>query len=59
MQKLIYAARPELEGAIYITYCPERVLPGNVMHELVENDRVIGGVDEALLKKRSHFIESM
>jgi UDP-N-acetyl-D-mannosaminuronic acid dehydrogenase len=29
---------------IYIAHCPERVLPGNVMHELVANDRVIGGV---------------
>ena len=29
------------------------------MHELVENDRVIGGVDEVLLKKQYHFIESM
>ena len=48
-----------LEGAIHIAYCPERVLPGNVMHELVENDRVIGGVDEALLKKQSHFTVSM
>ena len=55
MQKLIYAARPELEGAIYITYCPERVLPGNVMHELVENDRVIGGVDEASTQKAITF----
>ena len=36
MQKLIFASRPELEGAIHIAYCPERVLPGNVMHELVE-----------------------
>ncbi|MDC1027301.1 UDP-N-acetyl-D-mannosamine dehydrogenase [Candidatus Thioglobus sp.] len=29
---------------ISIAYCPERVLPGNVLTELVENDRVIGGV---------------
>ena len=27
------------------------------MHELVENDRVIGGVDEASTQKQSHFIE--
>ena len=46
MQQLIFSSRPELEGAISIAYCPERVLPGNVMYELVENDRVIGGVDE-------------
>ena len=55
MQKLIYASRPELEGAIHIAYCPERVLPGNVMHELVENDRVIGGVDEAATQKAISF----
>lgn len=55
MQKLILAFRPELEGAIHIAYCPERVLPGNVMHELVENDRVIGGVDEAATQKAISF----
>ncbi len=46
------AARPDLsfpqtaaESAdIQIAYCPERVLPGRVVHELVDNDRVIGGM---------------
>ena len=55
MQKLIFASRPELEGTIHIAYCPERVLPGNVMHELVENDRVIGGVDEASTQRAISF----
>jgi UDP-N-acetyl-D-mannosaminuronic acid dehydrogenase len=55
MQKLIFASKPELKGAIHIAYCPERVLPGNVMHELVENDRVIGGVDEASTQKAISF----
>ena len=55
MQKLIYASRPELEGGIHIAYCPERVLPGNVMHELVENDRVIGGVDEDSTQRAISF----
>jgi len=55
MQKLIFESRPELEGAIHIAYCPERVLPGNVMHELVENDRVIGGVNEASTQKAISF----
>lgn len=55
MMKLIYAERPELEGEIHIAYCPERVLPGNVMHELVHNDRVIGGVDEASTQKAIDF----
>ena len=55
MQKLIFASRPELEGLIYIAYCPERVLPGNVMKELVENDRVIGGVNEDSTRKAISF----
>ena len=55
MRDLIYAERPELEGKIYIAYCPERVLPGNVIYELVHNDRVIGGVDEASTDKAIEF----
>lgn len=55
MAKLIFSERPELEGKIYIAYCPERVLPGNVIYELVHNDRVIGGIDEASTKKAQEF----
>lgn len=48
------AARPDLkfphEGEeghdIYVAYCPERVLPGQVVKELVENDRIIGGITD-------------
>ncbi|MDO4510835.1 MAG: UDP-N-acetyl-D-mannosamine dehydrogenase [Bacteroidales bacterium] len=47
MAEIIFAERPELQGKIHIAYCPERVLPGNVIYELVHNDRVIGGIDEA------------
>lgn len=55
MQELIYSIRPELEGNIYMAYCPERVLPGNVMYELVKNDRVIGGLDELSTQKAISF----
>lgn len=55
MRDLIFAERPELEGKIYIAYCPERVLPGNVIYELVHNDRVIGGIDEASTDKAIEF----
>ena len=55
MEKLIYASRPELKGKIYFAYCPERVLPGNIMYELVENDRVIGGIDKASTQKAISF----
>lgn len=44
MADIIFTERPELEGKIFIAYCPERVLPGNVIYELVHNDRVIGGL---------------
>ena len=30
----------------YVSHCPERAIPGNTLHEMVYNDRVIGGVDE-------------
>ncbi|MBW7871356.1 MAG: UDP-N-acetyl-D-mannosamine dehydrogenase [Flavobacteriia bacterium] len=55
MQELIYTRRPELKNKIFMAYCPERVLPGNVMYELVHNDRVIGGVDETSTGKAVKF----
>lgn len=55
MAELIYQTRPELKGNISIAYCPERVLPGNVLYELVHNDRVIGGIDDASTKKAIEF----
>lgn len=57
MRDFIFSKRPELKGQLYIAYCPERVLPGNVMYELVHNDRVIGGVDEASTKKAVVFYQ--
>ena len=55
MKRLIYEMRPELDGRVHIAYCPERVLPGNVIHELVHNDRVIGGIDDASAEKAADF----
>ncbi len=55
MMNLIYNERPELNGHLFIAYCPERVLPGNVMYELVYNDRVIGGVDAKSTEKAISF----
>lgn len=54
MAKWLTEARPDLsfpiqnqiESDIYIAYCPERILPGKAMTELLENDRVIGGLSE-------------
>ncbi len=55
MMRYIYTERPELQDKLHIAYCPERVLPGNVMHELLHNDRVIGGVNERATQKAIDF----
>lgn len=55
MKDLIFHERPELSNKIYIAYCPERVLPGNVIYELVHNDRVIGGMNEESTTKAIEF----
>lgn len=55
MANLIFTERPELNDKIFIAYCPERVLPGNVLHELVHNDRVIGGINQASTEKAIEF----
>ena len=37
--------------SIYIAHCPERVLPGHIIRELVDNDRIVGGIDHASAEK--------
>lgn len=58
MQEIIFKERPDLKGEIFIAYCPERVLPGNVIHELEQNDRAIGGIDEASTEKAISFYKN-
>ena len=55
ISELIFKKRPELEGKIFIAYCPERVLPGKILYELENNDRVIGGIDEKSTEKAVEF----
>jgi len=43
---------------INFAYCPERVLPGKIMKELVENDRVVGGLTAKATKEVSLFYKS-
>ncbi|MEO4038809.1 UDP-N-acetyl-D-mannosamine dehydrogenase [Micrococcaceae bacterium Sec6.3] len=44
MAEVILEARPDLKDAgLEFAHCPERVLPGRVMVELVTNDRIVGG----------------
>lgn len=42
---------------VHIAYCPERVLPGQVVRELVANDRIIGGLTAACAEKAAQVYE--
>ena len=55
IQNIIFTLRPELKDKIYIAYWPERVLPGNVIYELIHNDRVIGGMNDDSTDKAIDF----
>ena len=63
----IEASRPDLSCArrgsahapdILVAHCPERVLPGQMLKELVQNDRIIGGVCEASGQAGAEFYRS-
>lgn len=43
---------------LYVAHCPERVLPGNMLKELKENTRIIGGITQTCTQVISHFYET-
>ena len=62
VRDLLAKLRPDLkapgsgEGADYaLAYCPERVLPGRILVELIDNDRVIGGITPRCARKALSF----
>ena len=63
MAQWLAEARPDLafpqqqaeNPEVHIAYCPERVLPGQVMVELIKNDRVIGGMTPACSARASEL----
>ena len=54
MAKLLGDNGIDISG-IHIAHCPERVLPGKIMKELVENDRIVGGTTEAATQITANF----
>ncbi len=66
IRDIIYQERPDLaevdpqkkHGRIYVAHCPERVLPGSILRELVDNDRIIGGVDKESAQKAQSLYKS-
>ncbi|HEY3321502.1 MAG TPA: UDP-N-acetyl-D-mannosamine dehydrogenase [Planctomycetota bacterium] len=49
------SGRGPASAQVFVAHCPERVLPGRIMRELVENDRVVGGLDPASAEKAAAF----
>ncbi len=42
---------------VHVAHCPERVLPGRILIELIENDRVVGGINESSTAVTVEFYE--
>ena len=48
----------DVDNEVYVAHCPERVLPGRILIELVQNDRIVGGINEASTNAAVEFYES-
>ena len=63
MADRILALRPDLrhkdeDGGLFFVHCPERVLPGRVMVELVTNDRIVGGITPRAAERAKALYET-
>lgn len=63
IRDIVNEIRPDMQHStstdpIYIAHCPERVLPGQIIRELVDNDRIIGGINEASARKAQELYRS-
>jgi len=63
ISEILKKLRPDLfdendNSKIFIAHCPERVLPGKIMQELVENDRIVGGLTFDATKKVAEFYKT-
>ena len=48
----------DTENDVFVAHCPERVLPGRILVELVENDRIVGGINPRSTKCAAEFYRS-
>ena len=66
LAQLLAAARPDLsfphqageDADVCLAYCPERIIPGKMLRELVENDRIIGGMTKRCSKRAAKLYQS-
>lgn len=50
-KEIVENLRPELVGKIDYVFCPERAIPGNTLHEMVHNDRLVGGLSREAARR--------
>ena len=43
---------------LYLAHCPERVLPGQILHELIHNNRIVGGITQSCTEKAAAVYET-
>ena len=55
--KILIEAGHKVGESVFVSHCPERVLPGRILIELVENDRVVGGINDASTSVTVGFYE--
>lgn len=48
---ILAESKLKIGSDVFVAHCPERVLPGQIMREVVENDRVVGGINRASAEK--------
>lgn len=58
MKNILSKSNLKIGEEIYLGYCPERVIPGKILEELVNNSRVIGGINQKSAKKIEKIYKS-
>lgn len=56
--RILDEAGHNVKTEVFVAHCPERVLPGRILIELIENDRIVGGVNKVSTKKAVEFYKS-
>lgn len=56
--KILESDGHNIKTEVFIAHCPERVLPGRILIELIENDRIVGGINKASTRKAVEFYRS-
>ena len=53
--RILQDAGHDIDKEVFVAHCPERVLPGRILVELVENDRIVGGVNDLATERAVEF----